>query len=60
MADIREDSDIYVEVFTVEEESIPVGDIPAYCDMETSVLVNTHNKLINRVRFNTANNLNVK
>ncbi|XP_053380167.1 pappalysin-1-like [Mercenaria mercenaria] len=53
VVDIREDTDIYVEVITVEGETIPLGDVPAYCDMETTVLVSTDNKLIDRVKIHT-------
>ena len=49
VTDVREDTDIYVDLVTTTGEVIPLGDIPAYCDMETTVIVNTNSKAIEKV-----------
>jgi len=41
VSDMRHDLDLYVELVTVTGETIAVGDIPAYCDMESTFLVDT-------------------
>lgn len=48
MSDIRNDLDLYVEMITEQGETIIVGEVPAYCDMESTFLVNT-DKPVNKV-----------
>lgn len=40
---------LYVELITVTGEHIEAGEVPAYCDMETTFFVDT-DQLVNKVK----------
>ncbi|KAL4219279.1 hypothetical protein ACF0H5_021860 [Mactra antiquata] len=41
VVDIREDTSIFIELITDTNDVKPLGDIPVYCDVETTVTIDT-------------------
>lgn len=48
VSDLRHDMTLYVELLTDVGEIITIGDIPAFCDIETTFTVDT-DKQVKRV-----------